>query len=180
MKNVVIAAATALAVSSLVLVTTARGTSLSGLAGVAEAAQAPAPATAYRGPRTPDGKPNLNGIWQAFGDANWDIEPHAAAAPAIAVTGAIGATPPGMGIVEGGTIPYLPQAAAKKGVRPLFRHPVETSVRGRRSSQPRLCFQCAPACKSSRPTSLDSGSGRADSGTARRCRSTDHEAQTIF
>src|SRR5215475_1971055 len=68
----------------------------------------------YRAPRTADGKPNLNGIWQAFGDANWDIEPHAAAAPAIALTGAIGATPPGVGIVDGGTIPYLPQAAAKK------------------------------------------------------------------
>ncbi|HTG74480.1 MAG TPA: hypothetical protein VMB70_11960, partial [Terriglobia bacterium] len=62
-------------------------------------AQNPAP---YRAPRTADGKPSLNGIWQTFGDANWDIEPHAAAAPPIALTGAIGATPPGLGIVEGG------------------------------------------------------------------------------
>jgi hypothetical protein len=28
--------------------------------------------------------------------------------------GAIGATPPGLGVVEGGEVPYLPQAAAKK------------------------------------------------------------------
>src|SRR5262245_20980060 len=69
---------------------------------------------AYRAPRTADGKPNLNGIWQAFSDANWDIEPHAAAAAALPLAGAIGATPPGMGIVDGGVIPYQPAAAAKK------------------------------------------------------------------
>jgi hypothetical protein len=74
------------------------------------ASQAPS----FRAPRTADGKPNLNGIWQAFGDANWDIEPHTSAPPALALTGAIGATPPGMGIVEGGTIPYQPWAAEKK------------------------------------------------------------------
>ena len=71
-------------------------------------------APAYQGPRTPDGKPNLNGIWQALSDANWDIEPHAAAPPAILATGAIGATPPGTGIVEGGEIPYQAAALEKK------------------------------------------------------------------
>ena len=34
---------------------------------------------AYRAPRTADGKPNLNGIWQALNTASWDVEPHAAA-----------------------------------------------------------------------------------------------------
>jgi hypothetical protein len=28
---------------------------------------------AYRAPRTPDGKPDLNGIWQALNEANYDI-----------------------------------------------------------------------------------------------------------
>jgi hypothetical protein len=28
----------------------------------------------YRASRTPDGKPNLNGIWQALNTANWDIQ----------------------------------------------------------------------------------------------------------
>src|SRR5687767_14356814 len=64
--------------------------------------------------RTPDGKPNLNGMWQAMSDANWDIEAHAAAPGALVQTGAIGATPPGMGIVEGGAIPYQAAALAKK------------------------------------------------------------------
>jgi len=67
----------------------------------------------YRAPRTADGKPNLNGIWQAFNDANWDIEGHAAQAGPPAL-GAIGAIPPGLGVVEGGPIPYLPAVAAKK------------------------------------------------------------------
>src|SRR6185503_4281080 len=39
----------------------------------------PAQAPAYKAPRTKDGKPNLNGIWQAMNEANWDIRPHAAA-----------------------------------------------------------------------------------------------------
>ena len=66
--------------------------------------------TTYRAPRTADGKPNLNGIWQAMNDADWDIEPHTATAGTVPLLGAIGATPPGMGIVEGGSIPYLPAA----------------------------------------------------------------------
>ena len=68
---------------------------------------------AYRAPRAADGRPNLNGIWEAFSDANWDIEPHAAAA-GPPLMGAIGATPPGLGIVEGGVIPYQPAALEKK------------------------------------------------------------------
>jgi hypothetical protein len=68
----------------------------------------------YRAPRTADGKPNLNGIWQVLNDANWDIEPHAASQGLFPLRGAIDATPPGMGIVEGGVIPYTPAAAEKK------------------------------------------------------------------
>jgi hypothetical protein len=85
-------------------------------------------APAYRVPRTPDGKPDLNGIWQALNEANYDIEMHASR-PALAVRpgpygllpaaavlrlGAVGAVPPGMGVVEGGELPYQPQALAKK------------------------------------------------------------------
>src|SRR5215472_9504979 len=74
----------------------------------------------YRVPRGPDGKPDLNGIWQALNEANYDIEAHAArpalalrpgpygpvpAAPVVSL-GAVGAVPPGLGVVEGGEIPY--------------------------------------------------------------------------
>jgi len=62
------------------------------------------------------GKPNLNGIWQVMNTANWDLEPHdaqeAPAAPEI--LGAIGAIQPGRGVVEGGTIPYLPAALEQR------------------------------------------------------------------
>jgi len=79
------------------------------LAALPTTAQAPA----YKAPRAPDGKPNLNGIWQSLSDANWDILPHSAA-PGPPALGALGAIPPGMGIVEGGELPYLPEALAKK------------------------------------------------------------------
>ena len=88
------------------------------------AAGAPAP----KGPRTKDGKPDLNGIWQALNTANFDLEPHAARAalalvpgqfvpvpaPEIVNMGAVGSVPAGLGVVVGDTIPYLPAALEKK------------------------------------------------------------------
>lgn len=62
------------------------------------------------------GQPNLNGIWQAMSGANWNLEPHSAAPiPGTERTlGAIGAAPAGMGVVDGGTIPYLPAALEQR------------------------------------------------------------------
>jgi len=82
----------------------------------------------YRAPRAADGKPDLNGIWQALNEANYDLEAHMARsamslrpgpygpAPTAAVLalGAVGAVPPGVGVVEGGEIPYKPEALAIK------------------------------------------------------------------
>jgi len=65
-------------------------------------------------PRTTDGKPDLNGIWQAIGTANWDLEDHSARAGAMVPLGAVGAVPAGKSVVQGGEIPYQPWAAAKK------------------------------------------------------------------
>jgi hypothetical protein len=79
-------------------------------------------------PRTPSGRPNFNGIWQALGNAHWDIEPHTAR-PALAMQpgpvvpvpatevvalGAVGSVPSGWGIVVGGEIPYLPAALERR------------------------------------------------------------------
>jgi hypothetical protein len=66
--------------------------------------------------RTADGKPDLNGIWQTLTSANWDLQDHAAQAqsgPWLQV-GAVGAIPPGQGVVEGGEIPYRAEALIKK------------------------------------------------------------------
>jgi hypothetical protein len=83
-----------------------------------------APGQAADAPGTPD----FNGIWQALNEANFDLEAHVArpalalrpgpygplpAAPVLAL-GAAGAVPPGLGVVEGGEIPYRPEALATR------------------------------------------------------------------
>ncbi len=61
------------------------------------------------------GHPNLNGIWQAMNTANWNLEGGAAKAiPQAWELGALFAVPPGPSVVEGGTIPYRPEALAQR------------------------------------------------------------------
>ena len=64
--------------------------------------------------RAADGKPNLNGIWQAIGTAHWDLQDHLARSGPVLELGAVGAVPAGQGVVEGNEIPYQAWAAAKK------------------------------------------------------------------
>jgi hypothetical protein len=68
-------------------------------------------------PRTAEGRPDLSGVWQALGAAHWDLEPHVAGYPVIDELGAQIAVPPGAGAVEGGEIPYLPEALAERDRR---------------------------------------------------------------
>jgi hypothetical protein len=95
---------------------------------VALACQQDALAASHNHTAAPGPHPDLNGVWQAMNTANWDIEPHAARAalafrpgpfgpvPAkdVVAMGAVGSVPAGLGVVEGGTIPYTPQALAVK------------------------------------------------------------------
>ncbi len=74
-------------------------------------ALAPAPggaqtsaATTYTPPRTPNGQPDLQGIWQVLNTAAWNLEDHHASL----------GVPAGQGVVEGGAIPYQPWALAKR------------------------------------------------------------------
>src|SRR4030081_3514659 len=82
------------------------------IAGVAPAlGQNVAPRTARTSDVKPNGnKPNLTGLWQSLGTADWDIQAHGAQAGPFYQLGAIGAIPPGQGIVVGDEIPYLPAA----------------------------------------------------------------------
>src|SRR6185503_7123751 len=85
-------------------------------------------------------KPDLNGVWQAFSTANYDLQAHPAraamalrpaptrtepgglgrATPAdlpaapVRALGAVGGVPAGPGVVEGNEIPYQSWAAARK------------------------------------------------------------------
>jgi hypothetical protein len=79
--------------------------------------QAPTPGQfpAYRAPRASDGKADLNGIWQALVTANIDVQDHdAQPGPRPELMGAYGAWPAGQSVVEGGELPYRPEALAKK------------------------------------------------------------------
>ena len=68
----------------------------------------------YQAPRTAFGTPDLNGIWQAMGAHHWNVEPHAASHGPVVELGAIFSVPGGLGIVEGGEIPYTPAARAQQ------------------------------------------------------------------
>ena len=72
-----------------------------------------AQAQTYRAPRL-SGRPDLNGIWQAMNTANWDLLDHPAQPGPFGQTGAIGAVPAGQSVVEGGEIPYKPEAKKKR------------------------------------------------------------------
>jgi len=111
---------------------------------VAMASIALAQTPAYRAPRTADGKPNLNGIWQAMNTANWDLEPHAAGMGYYWQDGAIGAIPPGIGVVEGGTIPYLPAALAKKKENFAKRMELDPEVKCYMPGVPRATYMPQP------------------------------------
>jgi hypothetical protein len=82
----------------------------------------------YEPPRIANGKPDFNGVWQVLNTANFNLEPHGAQAamafregpvvpvPAkeVVALGAVGAVPAGLGVVQGGAIPYTPAALAQR------------------------------------------------------------------
>ena len=82
--------------------------------GLVMPACAPQPPEGYRAPRTAYGTPDVSGIWQATNTANWDIQAHEARPGPVAALGAAFSVPPGLGVVDGNELPYLPDALAKK------------------------------------------------------------------
>jgi hypothetical protein len=80
---------------------------------VATAAFAQLP-SGYEPARMRNGHPDLNGIWQAAGTANWNLEAHPPQQGPIWETGAIGSVPGGPGVVAEGAIPYQPAALEQR------------------------------------------------------------------
>ena len=83
-------------VVAAVVWTTARGAAGQGAA--------PAAAASYSPPRTAHGQPDLQGVWRVWSLAKHNIEDHTAS----------WGVPPGLGVVEGGEIPYQPWAAMQR------------------------------------------------------------------
>src|SRR5262245_31141814 len=80
-------------------------------------AQQPRPQFPPSGPpRMADVHPDLNGVWQAFVTADWDLQNHdAQAGPHPEINGVYGAGPAGQTVIDGdGVIPYQPWALEKK------------------------------------------------------------------
>ena len=96
------------------LVVTGAATALIGTILVQTTAPSAGQERSYRAPRTADGTPNLNGVWQAVNTANWDLQDHDQRQGPLFELGAAFSVPPGEGVVVGNEIPYQPAALAKK------------------------------------------------------------------
>ena len=96
-------------------------------------AQTPAGA-AYRAPRTADGQPDMQGIWQAVNTAVWNIQDHPAEL----------GIPAGQGIVEGNEIPYLPLALAQRQTNYRSRHTADPEAKCFMVGTPRINYMPYP------------------------------------
>jgi hypothetical protein len=90
-------------------------------------------ASTYKAPRTPDGQPDLQGIWKAMNTAVWNIQDHSAE-PGI---------PAGQGVVEGNELPYLP-AALKQRMANLENRAQDNEARCAMVGVPRIAYMPYP------------------------------------
>jgi hypothetical protein len=97
-------------------------------------AAAPAAAQGSALPRTPDGKPNLQGIWQVLNTAAWDLQDHSARL----------GVPAGQGVVDGNEIPYQPAALAKKREHFDARTTADPETKGYLPGVPRIMYMPFP------------------------------------
>lgn len=59
--------------------------------------------------------PDINGVWQAVGNAHWNLEGQTAfKGPATHLLGALGGVPASLNYVEGGEIPYTDEARKQR------------------------------------------------------------------
>jgi hypothetical protein len=104
------------------------------VAAVLSAAPVPAAGQVFTPPRTPDGMPNLQGIWQALNTAAWDIQDHQAQL----------GVPAGQGVVDGNEIPYRPEALGKKRQNFENRLTADPETKGYLPGVPRSTYMPFP------------------------------------
>jgi hypothetical protein len=90
--------------------------------------------TTYTPPRTPDGHPDLQGVWQVLNTAAWDIQDH----------GARLGVPAGKGVVEGNEIPYQPAALARKLENLKNRETLDPEIKCHLPGVPRITYMPHP------------------------------------
>jgi hypothetical protein len=91
-------------------------------------------AQTYTPPKTADGHPDIQGIWQVVNTAAWDIQDH----------GARLGVPAGRGVVEGNDIPYQPWALARKQENYAKRAVLDPESKCLLSGVPRITYMPYP------------------------------------
>jgi hypothetical protein len=101
--------------------------------------------TQARRPARIDGHPNLSGIWQALNTAHWNLEAHSAEdLKPFWQLGAIASIPAGRSVVRGGTIPYKPEALAKRNENRAKWPAADPEARCYMLGVPRVTYQAMP------------------------------------
>ena len=84
--------------------------------------------------RTPDGKPNLQGIWQVLNTAAWDLQDHSARL----------GVPGGQAVVDGNDIPYQPATLKQKQQNFANRATADPETKGFLPGVPRIMYTPLP------------------------------------
>ena len=114
------------------------------LVGAAAGQQQAPHRNAYKAPRAADGHADISGIWEALGTADMDLQDHPTYGGPYYQTGSIGAVPSGRGVVEGGPIPYKPEALAKKKANFENRWKLDPEVKCYMPGIPRATYMPYP------------------------------------
>lgn len=88
----------------------------------------------YSVPRTADGHPDLQGVWQAVNTAVWNIQDHSASH----------GVPAGQGVVVGNTIPYQPWALEQRQRNYDNRATLDTEANCEMVGVPRITYMPYP------------------------------------
>jgi hypothetical protein len=105
-----------------------------GAAAIGMLLPAPGVGQTYTPPRTREGQPDLQGVWQVLNTAAWDLEDH----------GASLGVPAGRGVVVGGVIPYQPWALKRKQENFANRAKLDPETRCNLPGVPRITYMPYP------------------------------------